>query len=443
MQGYWENADQKKISLQYLEDAVIFKSSIITTEIDSVSGRFYFRIPLDHPVKLQLLNQFFVAMPNDTISVNINKNLKGEISIDFMNAVEKEASFFPLLSAEIKRVSIRDFSFDNSASIKGYKEAVTAHYNKAIHFLEQHSLHYSSDGKVLIKNLLSIEHLKDMINPIYIEKILKEQLPPGYFSEIDFSLLNKDDLLYFREYVIFLNNFNECFYNIKSPKGKYYDSAYVGKKISSAQANFAGRVRDHLLLFIYNSLVENGTKHNKAQVEELYNWVTRAFKKNETRLRQIRDMKHQFDILNKPFPPNILSQQLISSQGKKVFLSEIFSTQRIIHIDFWASWCGPCIAEMPKEIQLIAELKNKGIDFIFISLDKTEKPWQQAMQKIGIKENQYRLSAAFDASLMKYLGINTIPKYAIIGKNGSLMSYDAPRPSVILEDNSKLFSLLK
>ena len=51
---------------------------------------------------------------------------------------------------------------------------------------------------------------------------------------------------------------------------------------------------------------------------------------------------------------------------------------KVVVVDFWATWCGPCVAEMPKMKSLYAEYKNKGVQFIGVSLDQNGSRARQA-----------------------------------------------------------------
>jgi thiol-disulfide isomerase/thioredoxin len=441
--GYWENADRKKVELLFLEDAVIFRSTTLTSEIDSLTGHFSFTVDSDHPTKLQLLDQFILALPGDSIQISIDKNEKGIPTLKFTSRIEKEESFFSSLRKSIKPFAAWDFSFENAFATEDYKKQALTHYNAVINFLETHSLAYSTSASTLIKELVTIDYYSDLIYPVSSRKISKEQLPSDYFRDLDISLFNKSDLLGFREYILLLYKFNNYYYGTQPPKDKMYDPLNVINSVTLAKTNFEGEAKANLMLFIYGSLVERGTKDNAPQVEGLLKDVSTLFNDNPVRLKQISDMKRQFNLLGRPIPDSILSQQLKSEQGGTVLLSDAISKQKLIYIDLWASWCGPCITEMPQEKKLISEFKDKEVEFIFISLDKTERPWQKAMQKINIGNNHYRMPEGFSSVLTKYLDIQSIPRYIVIDKSGSLLSYDAPRPTEILKDKSKLFSLIK
>ncbi len=99
---------------------------------------------------------------------------------------------------------------------------------------------------------------------------------------------------------------------------------------------------------------------------------------------------------------------------------------KYVYIDVWASWCGPCCKEVPYLQKLEAELENKDVVFVSISVDSTEAPWKKKMQELGMHGNQL-----FDASgkFCELMNIRGIPHFLIYDKDGCLMKSGATRPS--------------
>jgi thiol-disulfide isomerase/thioredoxin len=103
---------------------------------------------------------------------------------------------------------------------------------------------------------------------------------------------------------------------------------------------------------------------------------------------------------------------------------------KVLVIDFWATWCGPCIAEMPKMKKLYAEFKDKGVEFIGISLDQPEaqgglKRLKDYVEKNEIGWPQYYQGNYWNSEFSRSWGINAIPCVFVVDQDGNLYSTTA------------------
>lgn len=109
--------------------------------------------------------------------------------------------------------------------------------------------------------------------------------------------------------------------------------------------------------------------------------------------------------------------------GKEVKLQSLAG--KYIYIDLWASWCKPCIAEIPNLHQLEKDYKDKNIVFVSISLDANKSDWKNKMEELKLEGNQLELgNSAYD----KLMNVSGIPHFILYGPDGKLISYKAPRP---------------
>ncbi|HEX8334211.1 MAG TPA: TlpA disulfide reductase family protein [Segetibacter sp.] len=124
---------------------------------------------------------------------------------------------------------------------------------------------------------------------------------------------------------------------------------------------------------------------------------------------------------------------LLASDGKSEFRLEKVLEQnkgKIILIDVWASWCSPCIQEMPYLAQLRKRYPEDKVVFIPISIDKKVASWRQTMSRMSIqKNNNYLLLNASRTSFLKQFNINVIPRYLLFGKDGKIINDNTPAPS--------------
>jgi len=103
--------------------------------------------------------------------------------------------------------------------------------------------------------------------------------------------------------------------------------------------------------------------------------------------------------------------------------------RRILYIDFWASWCAPCIQEMVAEKRLLEKYGDQ-ITFVLISIDRDEKAWKTARDKYKLNLpgfHHYRFGP--EADLLTFFEVTSIPRYVLINKNGDFFALDAKRPS--------------
>ncbi len=124
---------------------------------------------------------------------------------------------------------------------------------------------------------------------------------------------------------------------------------------------------------------------------------------------------------------------MLAADGKSEFrLEKILAQHRgkLILIDLWASWCGPCIKEMPHLKQLREKYAEDKIVFLPISLDKQISSWRETMNRMSMpKNNTYLLLNASKTSFYKHYKINEIPRYMLFDKHGKIINDNTAAPS--------------
>ena len=101
---------------------------------------------------------------------------------------------------------------------------------------------------------------------------------------------------------------------------------------------------------------------------------------------------------------------------------------KVIYMDFWAPWCGPCLGEMPNSRKLQQEYKEQDVVFLFLASHCTEKSWKTAIAREKMTGDQILLTNRQEAVFKKMFGISGIPHYALIDKRGRIVNPNAPRP---------------
>lgn len=99
---------------------------------------------------------------------------------------------------------------------------------------------------------------------------------------------------------------------------------------------------------------------------------------------------------------------------------------QLTYIDLWATWCGPCIAELPAFEQLKEDYKDEPVHFVPISIDTDLEAWQQYLEKHNLPKEQEYVINRLDLSDYKVI---TIPRYLLLDKDFKIITVFASVPS--------------
>ncbi len=112
--------------------------------------------------------------------------------------------------------------------------------------------------------------------------------------------------------------------------------------------------------------------------------------------------------------------KLKSPDGKEVKLSSLRG--KVVLIDFWASWCGPCRRENPNVVRVYNKYKSKGFEILGVSLDDDAAKWQGAIAKDGLTWKQVSDLKGWQSSAAQTYQVNSIPFTVLLDKNGRIIA---------------------
>ena len=104
---------------------------------------------------------------------------------------------------------------------------------------------------------------------------------------------------------------------------------------------------------------------------------------------------------------------------------------KFVYIDLWATWCGPCKAEIPHMKKIEEDYHGKNIVFVSLSLDKPKdaQKWKDYVTKEQLKGIQLMADKDFSSDVAKNYDVNAIPRFLLFDTKGNIINADALRPS--------------
>ena len=106
--------------------------------------------------------------------------------------------------------------------------------------------------------------------------------------------------------------------------------------------------------------------------------------------------------------------------GKPFSLSS--TRGKLILVDFWASWCGPCRRENPNVVKAYSKFHAKGFDVFGVSLDKDKDKWLEAIKKDNLTWNHVSDLKGWGNQAAKLYGIRAIPSNLLLDKQGKILA---------------------
>lgn len=139
-------------------------------------------------------------------------------------------------------------------------------------------------------------------------------------------------------------------------------------------------------------------------------------------------------------------QNTLSDSSEIHSLDELIQPYRgkVIYLDIWATWCGPCRQEFVQKDELMQFVKGRDIQLIYVSVDEPEMEdyWKKTIAQYELKGKHVLAGRRLEDELRREFGFGytlRLPTYVIIDKKGKIVDRGAPRPS----SGKKLFRKLE
>jgi thiol-disulfide isomerase/thioredoxin len=218
--------------------------------------------------------------------------------------------------------------------------------------------------------------------------------------------------------------FDESITYTGSPESSYLAWEYLANENSDMPSPFSV-ADDELEQWFddaYTQYVEEASQFEKSN-PDFYNSIVQGIEKDEEYIRNRREILSGLpqagdDAIDFTYP---------DAEGNEVSLSDFVGS--VVFVDVWATWCGPCRAEIPHLVELEEQYSDSNVTFIGVSVDveKNRQVWLDMMEDKGMHGVQ--LFADGWSGITKDYAINGIPRFMLFDSEGKVADLNAPRPS--------------
>ena len=159
----------------------------------------------------------------------------------------------------------------------------------------------------------------------------------------------------------------------------------------------------------------NSTDENEALLQQ----IPANFQNDETivRIKEMTDKQKKTAV-----GTQFVDFEMQTPEGKAVKLSDYVGKGKVVLVDFWASWCGPCRREMPNLVETYAKYKGKNFEIVGVSLDQDGAAWKEAIKKMNMTWPQMSDLKFWQSEGAQLYAVNSIPHTVLIDGSGKIIA---------------------
>jgi thiol-disulfide isomerase/thioredoxin len=397
-----------------------FITKIANATVDR-SGNFQFKFNITHPQVIGFFSRPIYVTPGDSVFATLTGgSLYSPLKLSFKGRNADPYIYAALYDSLHTALNYKFFEFEFKNKLTIYLDLLNANKKILLKNLEDFSKGHllTEEFKTYAFNQIVYDYYEQLLIPIIAKGIPLEDMPPSYSAVIDQINLKNDSMVNKWEYDWVAINYIE-----------YIRKKTGGNELQLINAYSKGLTKEFLYTDWANSLISGYSPKDSLLTKELFEKIDKEVLNPESR-KYFIPLKDKLTKYLTPLPENILLTALIDSLGHKLTFKDLLAKSRnkVLVLDFWASWCAPCRGGMPKVNMIKKNFNKKDVEFAFMSLDDTMKEWRNGMKVTKVPGNHYWITANFKSALAEYLKINSIPHYVIINKTGKFEKMDACSP---------------
>jgi len=428
--GRIKKANNTQVQINIIEEKYPYKLNVNTVDLDE-AGNFTFYTTLNHLSEIILniegTSILIVGKPDYNLIVNADaSNIKETIKFAGKGSainnfrIEYNAEFENDIDLLIKQGYIRDYNTDE------YTDYIDNLYKKKLDFLmvKNAQMPFGSEEYNFERIRIEYENYEKLLfftaQNAY-ENRLNKQLEPSakMQSAINNIKINQEQNTKNPYYISFCCNL--LLYEYERKLQREMRKPILYEQYILAKQMFSGNTLQYVTFDLINNAF--GLQQYQ-QIETVYKQYIEHC--NVITLCDFLKQRHEYSNVVESGKP-IKDFSFTDETGNLRYISDFVG--KAVYIDFWASWCIPCIDQIPEFKKLEKEYAEKNIQFIKINLDNSTFIWQKKSKDLQLEGNNFFAPNSFKSEAAKAFNVTSIPAFFILDKNGSVFNANPDRPS--------------
>jgi thiol-disulfide isomerase/thioredoxin len=220
---------------------------------------------------------------------------------------------------------------------------------------------------------------------------------------------------------------------------RYFLSSYFVAGLTSGDLKTLELYNEELLEMQKKSIVttlKRGISFYNMEKLDIYYQTYVKLASNDKGINRIKEKYDRIKTLKKGSPSPSFNYP--DSSGKNISLESLKG--QLVYVDVWATWCGPCKAQIPFLKQLEEKYREEDIAFVSLSIDqlKNISKWKDMIVDKELEGIQIIADKAWRSKFVTDYVIEGIPRFILIDKDGNLMDPMSPRPAIYVDGEMQL-----